>query len=161
MGKVDLETIMVLIPPTRENVQACRSWNVDVLNPNHMHSFQRSEKSIAILFESVLGFPVEVRASLASLPETSVSRLYKPAPTCQGEQHRIIEKHSINGCYKDDEDLLLKTPTLQAQQRVFQKQSINGCYQESNHPPTSAMLVKFGNDFCMGISMHYCERLMA
>ena len=111
--------------------------NVDVLNPNHMHSFQRSEKSIAILFESVLGFPVEVRASLASLPETSVSRLYKPAPTCQGEQHRIIEKHSINGCYKDDEDLLLKTPTLQAQQRVFQKQSINGCYQESNHPPTS------------------------
>lgn len=42
--------------------------HLEVCHPNHKSSCERSQKSIANLFQSVLGFPVEIKTSLASLP---------------------------------------------------------------------------------------------
>lgn len=41
---------------------------LEVCHPAHKSSCERSQKSIANLFEMVLGFPVDIKISLASLP---------------------------------------------------------------------------------------------
>ena len=43
--------------------------NLEVCYPDHKLNCERSQKSIASLFESVIGFPIEIRTTLASLPQ--------------------------------------------------------------------------------------------
>ncbi|KAH7281423.1 hypothetical protein KP509_36G046800 [Ceratopteris richardii] len=68
----------------------------EICNPDHNASCGRSQKRIADLFEAVLGFPVEIKMSLASLlPGSALVRpqVNYPGTSKSGSQIRPLGPH--------------------------------------------------------------------
>jgi hypothetical protein len=75
---------------------------LEVNHPEHKARCERSQKSIANAFESVLGFPVDVKISLASL---SISGEEPDVHTC--EHHNCpIKERTFASSWKAETDFL-------------------------------------------------------
>ena len=109
--------------------------NLEVYYPEHKLNCERSQKSIASLFESVIGFPIEIRTTLASL-SLGIEKL---GATPGSVIKDYGEKHSRT--------IGINTSSMQDMGSLYQNQTI---YNVSHKLPSNHITQDMENEPCFG-----------